>query len=221
MQEPKRESERPVKVEVGQRWGNYTVSRVCKGQCEAGIGVKCAVEHVHYFEGGWDVRSTLGTDESYPFRGYAPGYGRTYLGGGPSGEARSTGEYCREVGPGGTICTLSPGHEGGHVAHGIDDFIVARYPRKPAPLTPPAPDFGCGCDTPSGREMHGPGKSPCYCACHIKVEVIFRPVYGRLVGETRAQDGTPLSALGKVEMKKPEPWVPSVTDWDLLPDAGR
>lgn len=62
--------EKPSKIEVGQRWGNYTVSRICKGPCEV-----CACEHVHYFEGGWDTRLTLDKDPDYPFRGYAPGYG--------------------------------------------------------------------------------------------------------------------------------------------------
>jgi hypothetical protein len=46
------------------------------------------------------------------------------------------------------------------------------------------------------------------------------PVYGRMVGELRAPDGTPRTALEAIRAKRePEPWLPSVDEWDLLPDA--
>ena len=42
-------------------------------------------------------------------------------------------------------------------------------------------------------------------------------------GEMRdAMTGVALSALESIRSRKPpEPWRPSVDDWDLLPDAGR
>jgi hypothetical protein len=40
--------------------------------------------------------------------------------------------------------------------------------------------------------------------------------------KTKHPEGTPLTALQRIQArKKPEPWYPSVDDWDLLPDAGR
>jgi len=47
-----------------------------------------------------------------------------------------------------------------------------------------------------------------------------RPGIGRMAGEMRAQDGTPLTALQAIQARpKPEPWRPSVDEYDLLPDA--
>lgn len=52
------------------------------------------------------------------------------------------------------------------------------------------------------------------------------PARGRLVGETLSPAGVPLTALSAVpcrrsseQLKPVEPWVPSIDDWDLLPDA--
>jgi len=46
------------------------------------------------------------------------------------------------------------------------------------------------------------------------------PVYGRMVGEARAQDGTPLTALEAIQArKKPEPWVPSCDELFWIKDA--
>jgi len=46
------------------------------------------------------------------------------------------------------------------------------------------------------------------------------PAYGRMVGEMRDASGAPLSALELVTSRsKPEPWIPSVDDFDLLPDV--
>lgn len=43
--------------------------------------------------------------------------------------------------------------------------------------------------------------------------------------ESCDKDGAPVSARAILEMRerlsKPEPWRPSVDEWDLLPDAGR
>lgn len=51
--------------------------------------------------------------------------------------------------------------------------------------------------------------------------VTSKPVYGRMVGEMRGPDGTPLTALQHIQARQPpEPWRPSVDEYDLLPDAG-
>lgn len=75
-------------------------------------------------------------------------------------------------------------------------------------------DGGRRCGTCNG--VHG--EPACPPGWHSKTPP--SPLYGRTGGERRDQDGTPLTALEAIRGKvKPEPWVPSVTEWDLLPDV--
>jgi len=47
------------------------------------------------------------------------------------------------------------------------------------------------------------------------------PLYGRMVGEMRDASGAPLSALERIQAKKPsEPWVPGVDEDHWIPNVG-
>lgn len=189
-------------IAIGQRWGNYTVKHICKGPCNYDVHVACASEHVHYFEGGWDVRGTLGGDPDYPFRGWAPGYG-------PASPERpvETREYhdghevvimpirclaCDVATVEGNRFACIPcvqKSKGDELSH-LHDAWRARFPRSPGVQTPPAPPR------------------------HVAPQGLSRQKMRSLT------DGGPMTALQLIQSRKPpEPYIPSITEWDLLPDA--
>ena len=75
-------------------------------------------------------------------------------------------------------------------------------------------DMGSGSSCRTGKCASEP------CVCQSPTLESPTPIYGRMVGEMRSQDGRPMSALEAIKAKRePEPWIPSVDEFDLLPDA--
>lgn len=92
-------------------------------------------------------------------------------------------------------------------------------------LTPcsPVPDLTRSTDRDASPAAPGEGKP------RLPSPVRHEPggLYGRLVGEMRASDGTPLTALGSIKAKRMEPappvepFIPSIDDDFWIPDAPR
>jgi len=88
---------------------------------------------------------------------------------------------------------------------GARDFPRLPQPSQGAPKDEPAKWCKCASEP---------------CVCQSPTLESPTPIYGRMVGEMRSQDGRPMSALEAIKAKRePEPWIPSVDEFDLLPDA--
>lgn len=79
-----------------------------------------------------------------------------------------TGYRCRGEHNDGFICTLTRGHEGDHVAHGLGNEVVKRWSVEPKRVAD-AIDPTCECEAPV-RRAHADGPDAYCCVCGLDVD---------------------------------------------------
>lgn len=210
----KEQGREPMKVAVGQRWRGALSGRIFDVVSDDG-------------DGSWSIRyegepvrpncAVVGNE----FLGYAPGFG-------PSPSPEGAGRVMEEQEDGNPARCLCCGGDKQHRMYicvpcspvavpyteeqqvAIDSWRdgARDFPRSPAPV-PASYTIPVRVD-PSLRPGEWRLESP-----------PTKPLYGRAVGEMRAQDGSPLSALQTIQSRpKPEPWVPSCDDDHWIPSVG-